>query len=217
MTFSEALAGYPLVFSKLFVALIRTAEESGSMSRTLDYLANSMEKADRLERKVRSMTAYPVFVGVIFFVVAVIMTAFCSAALSKRVFVIRRAIASFDQGRAGDKQCHPAQRCGIHPVPVILVVLVAVYRRSAAGRIVFDHFILGIPFFGGCLRKLAVARFCHNLGIMVSGGVPVASALAITSEVLGNRALEISLKASLIRSSPAPTSRPAWTAKSFRD
>ena len=73
-SFSRAIARRRAVFSPLFVSLVRAAEESGSMAETLEQLSLYLERSDRLERKIRSITAYPVFVAIFFCIVCVVMT-----------------------------------------------------------------------------------------------------------------------------------------------
>ena len=74
--FSEALKRHEKVFGKLTIAIIRAAEESGSMPKALEELAASLEKNVRLLRKIRSVTAYPLFVTLFFTVVIFIVTIF---------------------------------------------------------------------------------------------------------------------------------------------
>ena len=76
------------------------------------------------------------------------------------------------------------------------VTQLTVLLETRSGRLALDRLLLRLPFFGPCLRKIAVARFCRTLSIMVRGGVPVAGAMAITADVLGNKALEKSLQKS---------------------
>jgi type IV pilus assembly protein PilC len=198
-TFSQALTGHEKIFNKLFVALIRAAEESGSMPQTLDYLANSMEKADKLDHKIRSITAYPIFVGVVFFIVAIIMTVFVLPSFQKVFSSFNADLPFLTRSVLAGNRFILSHGMVIILTIVLFAALFTGYIRTISGRIVFDRLVLRVPFFGACLRKLAVSRFSRNLGIMVSSGVPIASALAITSEVLGNKAMEGALKLSLQR------------------
>ena len=76
LTMSQSIVGEARAFDRLFVALIKAAEESGSITETLNYLANSMEKADKLARKIKSIVAYPIFIGIFFILISLIMTLF---------------------------------------------------------------------------------------------------------------------------------------------
>jgi type IV pilus assembly protein PilC len=67
------------------------------------------------------------------------------------------------------------------------------YRRSPKGRRHTDAIILKLPFFGDCLQKFIIARFCRSLSIMIKGGVPIAHAIEITAAVTGNKVIEEAL------------------------
>lgn len=199
MTFSQAIQGEPRAFDRLFIALVKAAEESGSIAETLDYLAVSLEKSDRLARKIKSIVAYPIFVACFFVIVSIIMTVFVLPKfqdifgsfggdlpkLTRMVFtvngfLIKHAVVIFAS-------------------LIISVVAAILYVRTPLGRLQFDHLMLRFPVAGGIIRKIAVARFCRNLSIMLKGGVPVATAIEIASEVLGNKAMERTLRATTDR------------------
>jgi type IV pilus assembly protein PilC len=195
-TFSQTVAAHERVFSRLFVALIRAAEEAGTMAATLEYLAASLEKADRLARKIRSITAYPMFVFVIFCVAAAIMT----------LFVLPRFQDVFSSFHAQlpllTRTVLAVNRAILDNLLLILLVILAVvvaiawYGRTPSGRMNIDALKLKLPFFGLCIRKMSIARFCRNLGVMIHGGVPVATAIEIAAESLGNVVMEQALLAS---------------------
>ncbi len=194
LTFSQAIAEEPRAFDRLFVALIKTAEESGSMTETLDYLASSLEKNDRLARKIKTVIAYPIFVACFFVIVSVIMTLFVLPRfqaifsstggdlpkLTRIVFIINGFVIS--------------HTFWIFSGLTLVVMAGVLYGRTLAGRYRIDGLMLRLPVVGDIIRKIAVARFCRNLGIMLHGGVPVGSAIEIASEVLGNKAMERTLR-----------------------
>ena len=192
-SFSEALAAHPRAFPTLFVALIRAAEEAGSMSQTLDQLASSLEKNERLARKLRSITAYPMFVMGFFLIVCGVMT----------LVVLPKFQASFSEFGSElpkiTRVVFSANALLIHHSVVIITGLACIvaaavfYVRTPAGRLRADAFKLRLPLFGPCIRKVAVARFCRNVAIMIRGGVPIATAIEIAAGVCGNKMIEQSL------------------------
>ncbi len=194
--FSQAIANEPKVFDQLFVALIRTAEEAGSLTETLNYLATSMEKSARLASKIKSIVAYPLFVGVFFILVSAIMT----------LFVLPQFQAIFAGYGSGlpklTRVVFAVNTFIIHNTLWIFLGLVGVvvmgvmYGASPVGRMQLDGMVVRLPVVGDIIRKLAVSRFCRNFGIMMAGGVPVATAIEIAAEVLGNKVMERSMKAS---------------------
>ena len=74
--FSSALARHPTLFDILFTTLIRTAEESGSLSAVLNYLSSLLERRERIWRKIRAVSVYPIFLAVVAIIVSLIMTVF---------------------------------------------------------------------------------------------------------------------------------------------
>ncbi len=192
-SFSRALAEQENVFGRRFVALMRSAEEAGSMAETLEHLSVTLERNERLLRKIRSITAYPTFILGFFCIICVVMTVFIlpkfedalgdlggeMPALTKMVFGVNRFILDhkwlFMAGVVG------------------LGALFALYKRSKVGKRQLDALKLKVPFFGTCIRQIALARICRNLAIMVRGGVPITTAVEISSGLSGNVVLESAL------------------------
>lgn len=193
--FSQAISGEPKVFDRLFVALIRTAEESGSMTETLNYQATAMEKNDRLSRKIKSVMAYPMFIGGFFLLVSGIMTIFVLpqfqsifAGYGSNLPRLTRIVFAFNTFVIHNT-------LWIFLGIVAVIALVVMYAATPTGRLQIDGMWVRLPVVGDIVRKLAVSRFCRNFGIMMAGGVSVATAIEIAGEVLGNKAMEASMKA----------------------
>jgi len=192
-TFSMAVKRHQKVFGPLFVALMRSAEEAGSMDTTLAHIAEATEKAEQLSRKVRSIMAYPIFICFFFCIVCVAMT----------LFVLPKFQEMFSGGGSGlpliTRIVFGANRLIIDNIVLIVVVLAALisalvfYGKSSSGKAAFDRLKLKVPVIGELIKKLAMARFCRNLAIMLRGGVPVATALDISSDVCGNEIVRQSL------------------------
>jgi type IV pilus assembly protein PilC len=192
-SFSEAISRYTGVFDRIFVALIRAAEESGSMAQTLSHLAGSLENSEKMRRKIRSITAYPMFVAGFFCVISAIMTLVVLPKFEKILGGFGAALPRITRAVFG------INRFIInHAIVIVLVVAVAVvafvlYKRTEPGQIRMDRVKLALPVIGDWIRKLAVARFCQNLAIMLHGGVSVTAAIEIASTICGNTVLEKSL------------------------
>ena len=60
---SQALADYPGVFSKVFVSLVRSGEQTGRLPEVLKSLTESLKWEDELAAQTKKLTMYPAFVG----------------------------------------------------------------------------------------------------------------------------------------------------------
>ena len=67
---------------------------------------------------------------------------------------------------------------------IVLAVVYALYAQGAMGW--FDSILVHIPFVGGIMRKLALARFTRTLAVGEAAGVPLVEALATAIDVSAN-------------------------------
>lgn len=193
LSFSDALSLHPKIFTPIFIGLVKAAEESGALAQTLDQLAFYLERSESLQRKIKSIMAYPAFVAGFFIIVCLIMTL---AILPKfqdifsgygsKLPKLTRTIFSLNQFFIDNAWI-------IFGLILAALLGLVLYRNSAKGRKHTDAIILKIPFFGTCLQKFIIARFCRSLSIMVKGGVPIAHAIEVTAAVTGNKVLEEAL------------------------
>jgi type IV pilus assembly protein PilC len=187
-TLSEALAGHPKVFSRLYVNMVRAGETGGILEVVLRRQAEFMEKALKIKGKVKAAMFYPMAVLA---VAAGILTLLL-------VFVIPRFQTVFE-GLLNGRQM-PAFTLAVLNISnlfkshflvagVLLLVLFAAFQgciRTRPGRRTFDRFKLALPVLGKVCRKVSLSRFTRTLGTLLGSGVPILQALAIVKETAGN-------------------------------
>jgi type IV pilus assembly protein PilC len=198
-TFADALGQHPQIFDRLFVAVVRAGELSGSLPVVLDTLTVYLEKTANLRRKVRGAIAYP----------AVILT----VALGVVFVMVIKIVPIFENVYARANAVLPAPTrtliwvSGLVRHYTFLVFLCAVLGglglyfalQTEAGRRLFDRGKLGMPIFGGLVRKAIMARVCRTLGVLLNSGIPLIEAMETVSKVAGNRIIENALTAATRR------------------
>src|SRR6056297_2708364 len=80
-TLSEAMSKSPKVFSRLYVNMIKAGEAGGALETILQRLADFLERAESLKRKVKGALIYPVIVvlvaiGILSFIMIFIVPTF---------------------------------------------------------------------------------------------------------------------------------------------
>ena len=188
-TLSEAMARHPKAFDKLYTNMVAAGEAGGVLDMVLRQLADFMEAAQRLKRKVIGAMIYPIAV----ISVAVVIV------LSIMKWIIPKFIPMFEQMGAGDLPKITRMLMGmsnwiaeqygwawILGIPVGIVLLFILLRKSDGGRYFVDSFKLKIPVIGKILAKTAVVRWSRTLGVLLSAGVPILEAISITRETAGN-------------------------------
>ena len=183
-SFHEALAGYPRVFSPLFVAMAKAGEESGSLADSLAVVALQMERSEELSRKIKGAMIYPAIVIAAIIVVGVLMLMYVVPTLTKtftelgvQVPLATRIIVAISDFMVA----HPV----LVPVSIILAIAggVASVRSKRGGSIVLAG-ALHTPVIGELVRETYAARASRTLSSLLSAGVPILNALSITKEVV---------------------------------
>ena len=186
----EAIGAYPKIFPKLYIALIRAGEASGSMDNMLKRLSKYLEDADRIRKLIKAALMYPMIVVIIGIgVVAAMM-----------IFVIPK----FEEMLVGSGQSLPGPTQfvidlshflvkNVHYIIGTLAVtyyVVSKYFKTDEGRAVGDRIIFRLPVFGAIVQKGGVARFARTMQTLLSSGVNLIDAIEICKATIDNAVLE---------------------------
>ena len=184
---SEALARHPKAFNRLYVNMVAAGETGGVLDTILQRLADFMEKAQWLRRKVVGAMIYPIAVIVVAIVVVTGIMVFIIpkfqgifAGMGARLPAPTQMLLSMSEwfGKGG--------WLVVLLAPLGIFLLIKVLRLSRGGRMICDQVALKIPVLGKVLSKTAISRFSRTLGTLVEAGVPILEALNITRNTAGN-------------------------------
>ncbi|MCK5306433.1 MAG: type II secretion system F family protein [Candidatus Omnitrophica bacterium] len=188
---SEAMSGHPLVFSNLYVNMIKAGELSGTLEAVLARLADFAEKEEALKEKLKTVFIYPAAMAAVAMAVVVFLL----------LFVMPRFVLMFED--IGQALPLPTRvlLAGSNflkdywwfYLPVFFAV-VLIFRQITAkekGKEIFERLKLKIPYWGKVSRKMAVAGFLRTLSTLIKNGVPILNALSMTKETTGSRVFSI--------------------------
>jgi type IV pilus assembly protein PilC len=185
-TFSKALSHFPDLFSNFYVSVVRSGEVSGTLGKSLEYLANHLEREHNLKSKLKGAMIYPALVVSAVVGVFVLMT----------VFIIPQLTSVLE----GSKTEPPAITKAAMALSyfmrdfwwLILLVVAGIgvgawfYFKTEEGRSLKDKVLLKIPWIGTFLKKIYLTQFAENLSTLISGGLPIGQALEVAGGILGN-------------------------------
>lgn len=190
-TYADALKKHPRIFSELYVNMIAAGEAGGILDTILNRLAEYIEKAMKLRKKVKGAMIYPAVVSVIAVIVIAVIMIFVVPTFSKMFVTLGGTIpvptriiinlSNFISGIGG---------LFILIAVIGLSLSIAQVRRTEKGKKTIDALLLKAPVLGILFRKVAVAKFTRTLGTLISSGVPILDGLEITAKTAGNKVIE---------------------------
>ncbi len=189
-TLSEAMSRHPKAFDRLYCNMVAAGEAGGVLDVILQRLADFLEKAQKLKRKIVGAMIYPV-------VVISIAAAIVTFIMVKVVPKFKEIFQDFGTTLPGVTQFlidlstwfaagRPPGWMVVIIAPVALVIIYKLIRQAEIGRYILDTITLKIPILGQLVGKSAIARFTCTLGTLVAAGVPILEALSITRATSGN-------------------------------
>lgn len=204
-TFADALRKHPKLFDDLYVNMVAAGEIGGILDTILNRLAVYMEKAERLKAKIKGAMIYPVSIVVVAVAVTAILLLYVIPVFAELFQSFGQALPTPTQIVINMSNFTIAYFPYMLVALVIFVIAIRYFYTTEQGRLAIDGFLLRLPIFGDLFRKSAVARFTRTLGTLISSGVPILDALAITAKTAGNRVVEKAIFATRISISEGKT------------
>ncbi|MBL8885726.1 MAG: type II secretion system F family protein [Phycisphaerales bacterium] len=198
---SEAMSKFPKAFDKLYTKMVNAGEIGGVLDLILQRLAEFMEKAEKLKRKIKGAMVYPIAVVIIAVLILTFIMWFIIPKFEEifKDFGVKLPMLTtlLMEGSRWIAGTNPGQSIPgafiVLPSPIFIFIAWKLIRASGPGKAITDWMLLRIPIFGSMLRKTAIARFTRTLGTLIGAGVPILEAIKITGETSGNYVYEKAL------------------------
>lgn len=181
-----AMAKHPKVFSKLYVAMVRSGEAGGMLDVVLSRLADFAETEAEVRAKIKAALAYPVvmvFAGI--GAVTILMTVVMPKIL--------KIYSELNQTLPWPTQALIAISDFLRTYWFVILAgvggaAIALWRilKTPEGKRAFDRLLVQIPLLGPMIVKREIANFARTFGSLLHNGVSILPALEIVHEVLTN-------------------------------
>lgn len=185
---SDGLKGYPKTFDEIYVCMIKSAEQTGSLPSIFEQLTLLISRQQKLKKQLISSMIYPAFLG-----------AFCLIVVALLFFFVIPSMAELFEGR----ELHPLTQTVLslsnflntHGISLMVTTLFitglsAFAVRRKESQIFLHRLALKIPFFKSLTLEAALIRFCRCSSILLGGGVPLPETLRLSRTVMNNILLE---------------------------
>lgn len=183
---SNAMAKHENVFGNVYISLVMSGEISGSLDKSLVYLADQLEKDYELKGKVKSALTYPVFVLSALVIIGLLMFKFVLPNLTSVLKEQGGTLPPISVGLIAFTEFFNKFWWLVILVLAGLILGVRFYIYTPQGRYNWDRLKINFPIIGDIFKKIYLARFSRNLSTLVIGGIPIIKALQIVGEIINN-------------------------------
>ncbi|HEX6158441.1 MAG TPA: type II secretion system F family protein [Burkholderiales bacterium] len=192
---SQALVDYPNVFSKVFVSLVRSGEQTGKLSDVLKSLTESLKWEDELAAQTKKLALYPAFVGGIVLIVTFFLMIYLVPQMTGFIRNMGQAIPLQTRILMSVSSFFVDYWWAILAAPFVLWFgLRFAIRTNPRVAYAVDHYKISMPLLGPILRKIILSRFASSFAMMYASGITVLDSIRSCEEIVGNRPLENALR-----------------------
>jgi general secretion pathway protein F len=185
-SFGDAISRHPRVFPPIYVAMARVGETSGSAALVtiLEALAEERQREAALSRRLTDALRYPAFLLV---AAGAVLLFFLTFVLPQFANLFRDFNAKLDPALIAflglsDFLRSNGQAIAAAALAFLLGGWLLIRQPSARRRLV--RALASLPIVRPIMDYRRASRFCRNLGLMLSNGVTVTSALRIVAEAM---------------------------------
>jgi type II secretory pathway component PulF len=187
---SDAMSKQPVIFSDMYINMVRAGEQSGALVDVLQRLATHFERFAEVHAKFVSAMIYPAVVAcvgilIMFFFMTVMLPKFMSIFQGLNV-----PLPMATQVLIGISNFFKRYWWLVLLIALTIAMLFKRYQTSESGRRAIDNFKMNAPIFGRVVRLNLFGQFARTLSTLLHNGVPVLTALKITEEIMPNRVLK---------------------------
>ena len=193
VSFADALAKHPKMFSKLYVNMVRAGEAGGVLELILERLVNFLEESQELKDTVTSAMIYPlllsgfcVLIIVIFLTVIIPMFSVMFEDAGGRIPPSAQILMGVSESIKGYWWLIVGVLGGTY-------FGIKRYLATEKGRLKWDGLKLKLLMVKTLVQKIEVARFARTLGTLIRSGVPILQSLNIVKETISNLIISRSL------------------------
>lgn len=183
---SKAFSRYPEIFSIFYVNMVKSGEVSGNLPKILERTADHVESEYNIRQKTMGAMIYPIVILTIFVLIFIVIMVFVIPGLVKVL------TSSGQELPFSTKIIIAISDFCVERWYVLVAGFIGIgaffyyYPKTKEGKEFFDTLVLKIPIFGNFFRNLFLARFAENLSTLISAGIPIADALDVVADLIGN-------------------------------
>ena len=191
---ATALAKHPKVFPNLMVTIVAAGEASGSLDVSLERMADQFEKSAKTKALVKKAMIYPAMVAIVAVIVVIVMLVWVIPNYMEMFDSLGSELPALTQAVVNMSEFIQNYWMIIIPVIIAIVFALSAFLKTPAGQELKSTAELKFPAMKNLVQTSACSSIATTLSTLLTAGVPLVEAVAITAKTMDNvlyrRALE---------------------------
>lgn len=191
---SKAMAAYSKSFPALFIFMVEAGEMSGNLTKILLGMAEYYETEERNQRQIQQVLFYPMILSIVFVIVLIFLLTYVLPTFVGMFEVMDVALPKPTQILLSMSQLLTTQ----WPMMLLILVggtvgitLLAELPRVAMAK---DYLKIKLPLVGTLNQKRCLSMIATTLGMFITSGIDLLSALKRLEGVTDNRYIKKELE-----------------------
>lgn len=189
-TLTQACEKYPEVFDKVYIALLRAGEASGSLDSSLKRLAAQQEKDHAMITKIRGALIYPAIILIVILLVLVFMILLIVPQVQSLYKDLKKPLPWMTSVMVDFSNFLIAFWWLVTIVLGVALYFIWQFRKTTVGIEWAATIKLNVPIFKTMFWRLYNSRFARTAANLMSSGVSIQDTLSISGEAMNNVVLE---------------------------
>lgn len=187
---SVAFARHPKIFDRLFVSMIKAAEETGDYADIFERLAIYIGWQSDFKRKIIRAMRYPAFAFLAVLVAFVVLMKFSLPNIVSYLEDSGLALPDITLALISTTSFIGKYWLLLLIVPSLFIFgTMLLYRKNDDFAYMIDNITLRLPLIGRLKRKVALARYSQIFAMLYKAKIPILTCLKTASPLVNNRVL----------------------------
>jgi type IV pilus assembly protein PilC len=186
---SQALAGYPAVFSNTYRQIVAASEQAGTLETGLQQAALYMEKRASSQQKLVRALVYPAFILVMAIGVSILLITVALPPMIQLFSSFNASLPWTTKTLISIADFITNNRMMILLICALVVLVILGLSRMSSFKLAKDKLLLRLPVFGNITIERSMVMFCQTTSMLLKAGLRLPPILEIVIQTNRNQVL----------------------------
>lgn len=169
-----------------FIETVRAGEMSGTLDKSFNKLYEYYDRSSKLRAKVKSALTYPIILIILTIAVVIVVVKVAVPTIGQVIIEGGGEIPVPTQILLNIYDFFENYGLVVLALFALLIIVGILYKKTHEGRVLFSRIALKIPVLGNINIMNSASQFANTMSTLLSSGLILNNALAITSRVIDN-------------------------------